>query len=83
LARVEDADSRQKVRIDEASVRVRESDLALTLAGTREQEVRHRSNRRSMRRPIWKRRGLTTVAHNACSAKTRFPRRIVTRQQLH
>ncbi len=40
LARVEDADSRQKVRIDEASVRVRESDLALTLAGTREQEVR-------------------------------------------
>lgn len=39
LARLEDADSRQKVRIDEASVRVRESDLALTLAGTREQEV--------------------------------------------
>ena len=40
LARLEDADSRQKVRIDEASVRVRESDLALTLAGTREQEVK-------------------------------------------
>jgi len=40
LARLEDADSRQKVRIDEAGVRVRESDLALTLAGTREQEVR-------------------------------------------
>jgi HlyD family secretion protein len=40
LARLEDADSRQKVRIDEASVRVRESDLALTLAGTRVQEVR-------------------------------------------
>jgi HlyD family secretion protein len=38
LARVEDADSKQKVRIDEANVRVRESDLALTLAGTREQE---------------------------------------------
>ena len=37
LARLEDADSRQKVRIDEATVRVRESDLALTLAGTREQ----------------------------------------------
>jgi len=40
LARLEDADATQKVRIDEASVRVRESDLALTLAGTREQEVR-------------------------------------------
>jgi HlyD family secretion protein len=40
LARIEDADTRQKVRIDEASVRVRESDLALTLAGTREQEVK-------------------------------------------
>jgi HlyD family secretion protein len=40
LARLEDADSTQRVRIDEASVRVRESDLALTLAGTREQEVK-------------------------------------------
>src|ERR1039457_1029460 len=30
LARLEDADSRQTVRIDEATVRVRESDLALT-----------------------------------------------------
>jgi HlyD family secretion protein len=40
LARLEDADARQRVRIDEANVRVRESDLALTLAGTREQEVK-------------------------------------------
>jgi HlyD family secretion protein len=40
LARLEDADSMQRVRIDEAGVRVRESDLALTLAGTREQEVK-------------------------------------------
>jgi HlyD family secretion protein len=40
LARLEDADVRQRVRIDEAGVRVRESDLALTLAGTREQEVK-------------------------------------------
>ena len=40
LARLENADFRQKVRIDEASVRVRWSDLALTLAGTREQEVK-------------------------------------------
>ena len=40
LARLEDADARQRVRIDEASIRVRESDLALTLAGTREQEVK-------------------------------------------
>jgi HlyD family secretion protein len=39
LARLEDADYRQKVRIDEANVHVRESNLALTLAGTREQEV--------------------------------------------
>jgi len=40
LARLEDADYRQHVRIDEAGVRVRESDLALTLAGTREQEIK-------------------------------------------
>ncbi len=40
LARLEDADFKQKVKIDEAGVAVRESDLALTLAGTREQEVK-------------------------------------------
>src|ERR1019366_1182898 len=39
LARLDDADYLQKVRIDEATVHVRESNLALTLAGTREQEV--------------------------------------------
>jgi HlyD family secretion protein len=40
LARLEDADFKQRVKIDEASVAVRESNLALTLAGTREQEVK-------------------------------------------
>jgi HlyD family secretion protein len=40
LARLEDADYRQRVRIDEANVHVRESNLALTLAGTREQELK-------------------------------------------
>ena len=40
LARLEDADYKQRVRVDEAGVRVRESNLALTLAGTREQEVK-------------------------------------------
>ncbi|MGO8758584.1 MAG: efflux RND transporter periplasmic adaptor subunit [Terracidiphilus sp.] len=40
LARLEDADYRQRVRADEASVGVRQSDLALTLAGTREQEIK-------------------------------------------
>lgn len=40
LAHLEDADYRQRVRIDEASVHVRKSNLALTLAGTREQEVK-------------------------------------------
>jgi HlyD family secretion protein len=40
LARLDAADYRQKVRIDEANVHVRESNLALTLAGTREQEVK-------------------------------------------
>jgi HlyD family secretion protein len=40
LARLEDADYKQKIQIDEAGVRVRESNLALTLAGTREQEVK-------------------------------------------
>ncbi len=46
LARLDDADYKQKVRIDEAGVGVRESDLALTLAGTREQEVK--ASRQSM-----------------------------------
>jgi len=40
LARLEDADFKQKVKIDEASVAVRESNLSLTLAGTRDQEVK-------------------------------------------
>ena len=40
LARLEDADLKQKVRMDEADVQVRASDLVLTLAGTREQEVK-------------------------------------------
>lgn len=40
LARLEDADFRQKVRIDEAAVNVSESNLALLLAGTREQEIK-------------------------------------------
>jgi HlyD family secretion protein len=40
LARLEDADFKQKVRIDESGVTVRESNLALALAGTREQEVK-------------------------------------------
>jgi len=40
LARLEDADHLQQIRIGEAGVRVRESNLALTLAGTREQEVK-------------------------------------------
>jgi HlyD family secretion protein len=40
LARLEDADFKQKVRIDQDAVRVRESNLALTLAGTRPQELK-------------------------------------------
>jgi HlyD family secretion protein len=40
LARLEDADYRQRVRVDEANVGVRESNLALTMAGTREQEIK-------------------------------------------
>jgi HlyD family secretion protein len=40
LAQLDDADYKQKVQIDEANVHVRESNLALTLAGTREQEVK-------------------------------------------
>ncbi len=40
LARLEDADYRQRVRIDEAGVRVRQANLALALAGTREQEIK-------------------------------------------
>jgi HlyD family secretion protein len=40
LARLDDADYKQRVSIDEATVRVRDSSLALTLAGTRQQEVK-------------------------------------------
>ena len=40
LARLDDADLKQRIRIDEAAVGVRESNLALTLAGTRHQEVK-------------------------------------------
>jgi len=40
LARLEDEDLRQRIRVDEAAVRVRESNLALTMAGTREQEIK-------------------------------------------
>jgi HlyD family secretion protein len=40
LARLDDADLKQRVRVDEAGVKVRESDLALSLAGTRHQEVK-------------------------------------------
>jgi HlyD family secretion protein len=40
LARLDDADLQQRVRIDQAAVGVRESNLALELAGTRHQEVR-------------------------------------------
>lgn len=40
LARLEDSDFKQRVRIDEASVAVRQSNLALALAGTRTQEVK-------------------------------------------
>ncbi|HUV70431.1 MAG TPA: efflux RND transporter periplasmic adaptor subunit [Terracidiphilus sp.] len=40
LARLEDADYKQKVKIDETTVAARASSLALTLAGTREQEVK-------------------------------------------
>jgi HlyD family secretion protein len=39
LARLDDADYRQRVRMGEATVNVRESNLALMLAGTRTQEV--------------------------------------------
>ncbi len=40
LARLDDADYLQRVRIDEAGVRVRRSNLSLVLAGTREQEIK-------------------------------------------
>jgi HlyD family secretion protein len=40
LAKLEDADYKQHVRMDEATVAVRQSSLALTLAGTRQQEVK-------------------------------------------
>jgi len=39
LARLEDADYRQQVALDEAALRVRESNLNLALAGTRRQEI--------------------------------------------
>jgi membrane fusion protein YbhG len=40
LARLDDADYKQRVLIDEANVHVRQSNLSLLLAGTREQEIK-------------------------------------------
>lgn len=40
LARLDDADYRQRVRIDEAALHVGQANLALVLAGTREQEIK-------------------------------------------
>jgi HlyD family secretion protein len=40
LAQLEDADFRQRVRINQATVAVGQDNLALTLAGTREQEIK-------------------------------------------
>jgi HlyD family secretion protein len=40
LARLEDADLRQRVRMDESTVQVRASNLALAKAGTRQQEIK-------------------------------------------
>lgn len=39
LAKLENSDYLQRVRVDEANVQVRQSDLALKLAGTRQQEI--------------------------------------------
>ena len=39
LARLEDRDQRQQVSLDASSVRIREANLKLTLAGTRQQEI--------------------------------------------
>ena len=39
IARLDDQDYRQQVALEEANVRVRESNLALALAGTRRQEI--------------------------------------------
>lgn len=39
IARLDKADFRQRVNVDQANLKVRESSLALTLAGTRHQEV--------------------------------------------
>src|SRR5260370_4494370 len=40
LARLDNDDYKQRVLTDDANVRVRQSNLALTLAGTREQEIK-------------------------------------------
>lgn len=40
LAHLDDADYKQKLDIDAANLRVRESNLALTVAGTRQQEIK-------------------------------------------
>jgi HlyD family secretion protein len=40
LAKLDSADYRQKINIDEANVRVRESNLALTTAGSRPQDIK-------------------------------------------
>jgi multidrug resistance efflux pump len=78
LARLDDADYKQKVRIDEATVHVRESNLALTLAGTREQEVKASQQTMLDAQADLRRRSSTTIAPSAFSAKMKSPRRTAT-----
>jgi HlyD family secretion protein len=78
---LEDADSRQKVRIDEAGVRVRESDLALTLAGTREQEVKAAQQSMIDAQADLEQKKLDNDRARSSSARMRSPRRTATRRQ--
>ena len=84
LARLDDADYRQKVRIDEANVHVRESNLALVLAGTREQELK--ASEQTMldaQADLQQKKDSTTIGPSASSARTRYPPRTATLRKPH
>jgi HlyD family secretion protein len=67
LARLDTDDYKQRVLIDEASVRVRQSNLALSLAGTREQEIKAAQQTMLDAQADMQQRNSTMTVRSACS----------------
>jgi len=81
LARLDDADFAQHVRVDQASVAVRESSLALTLAGTRHQEVKASQQTVLDAEADLEQRNSITSAPRAFMPRTKSRRKTATRRR--